>query len=395
MQRKSNAVVFLAMTYPWGGIRHFALLGNEIHKIQNRNFDFYVASISREPDRGFWNTVRSEVPSENIIETSTFPELVARSLKLAECYNRVIIHTGGGWGQTKHFVHAIRHLDKSQAKRISLIGTTHAYRINSWMRIPMSAFQYVLYRFFYRMIVFQCQYAADRFVGGNDLIRRGNGVVIPLGCEPFSEPSDVTPRDIGRMGLGEILLNKDLFKFVYLAAFRPGKMHAWLVRTMAPVLRAYDNARVILCGQVQDDNAFRETQSAILEGGLQDRVILPGAVPRKDVPWLLQHVNCAIVPSRAETFGHNFLEPMFAGIPVLGTKVGVGCDLIVDGETGYVFDLDNRESLCDGMRKLMENRVETQRMGLRARQAVQYRFTHEAVARQLSKLYENLFGCQN
>lgn len=389
MQRKSNAVVFIAMTYPRGGIRHFALLGNEVYKIQDRNFDFYIASISREPDKGFWSTVRSIVPSENVIETSMFPELVMRALRLTECYNHVVIHTGGGWGQTKHFVRAIRRLGKDKAKRIFLMGTTHSYRIDSWMRIPMSVFQYVLYRLFYRKIVFQCQYAADRFVGGNDLIRRGKGVVVPLGCEPFSEPVDATPQVVAEKGLERILLNNSLFKFVYLAAFRPGKMHVWLVHAIAPVLRKHPSARVLLCGK-GEQAVVRATEDAVVQEGLQGQILLTGQIPRDEIPWLLLHSNCALVPSRAETFGHNFLEPMFAGIPVLGTSVGIGRDVIVSGETGYFFNFRDSASLVGAANMMVEHPDEARRMGWNAKAAVENRFRHSDVARQLVRVYNHL-----
>ena len=389
MQRKSNAVVFLAMTYPWGGVRHFALLGNEIHKNKNRDFDFYVASISREPDRGFWNTVRAEVPANEIIETQTFPELVSRMLKLAERYDRVVIHTGGGWGQTKHFIRALRQLDKKSANRIILMGTTHSYRHDSWMRIPMSFFQYVLYRLFYRMIVFQCQYAADRFVGGNDLIRRGKGVVVPLGCEPFPENTDVSPQVIAEKGLGRVLLDNSLFKFVYLAAFRPGKMHVWLVHAIGPVLRKHSEVRVLLCG-TGEPAVVRATESAIVQEGLQDQILLTGQIPRDEVPWLLQHSNCALVSSRSETFGHNFLEPMFAGIPVIGTPVGIGRDVIIPGETGLLFNLSEPSSLANALNEMVVHPSEALRMGRKAKAGVENQFRHADVAQQLVRVYDQL-----
>lgn len=391
MQRKSNAVVFLAMTYPWGGIRHFALLGNEMHKIKERNFDFYVASISQEPDRGFWNTVRSEVPAEDIIEAATFPELVACSLELAERYDHVIIHTGGGWGQTKHFIDALRQLSKKLTNRIILMGTTHSYRHDSWMRIPMSAFQYVLYRLYYRMIVFQCQYAADRFVGGNDLIRRGKGVVVPLGCEPFPEKTDEPPQVIAEKGLDRLLLDDRLFKFVYLAAFRPGKMHVWLVHAIAPVLRKHPESRVLFCG-TGERAVIRAVEDSIVQEGLQEQVLLTGQIPRDEVPWLLQHSNCALVPSRAETFGHNFLEPMFAGIPVVGTPVGIGRDIIISDKTGRFFDLKNPASLASAAQMMVEHPADAARMGRSAKSLVETRFRHADVARQLVALYATILA---
>lgn len=389
MQRKSNAVVFLAMIYPWGGTRQFALLGNEIHKISKRDFDFYFATISQEVDRGYWGIVRSEIPEQEIIETDTFSELVKRILSLAETYDCVLVHTGGGWGQTKHFVRALRRLDKAVAKRIALVGTTHSYRHDSRMRIPMSAFQYALYRLYYRMIVFQCQYAADRFVGGNDLIRRGKGVVIPLGCEPFPEKTNVAPQVIMEKGLDRLLLDNHLFKFVYLAAFRPGKMHVWLVHAIAPVLRNHKEVRVLLCGTGSAD-VIQATEDAVEQEGLQEQILLPGRIPRDEVPWLLQHANCALVPSRAETFGHNFLEPMFAGLPVVGTPVGIGRDVIVDGKTGQTFNLGDPSSLANAVEVMALRPSEAAKMGENAKALVENRFRHSDVARQLVELYSQL-----
>lgn len=391
MQRKSNAVVFLAMVYPWGGIRHFALLGNAMHKIDDLDFDLYIATVSQEVDRGYWDLVRSEIPEGDIIEAAVFPELVSRVLELAKTYNRVLVHTGGGWGQTKHFIRALRRLDKDLARRIVLMGTTHSYQHDNRKRIPMSAFQYVLYRLFYRMIVFQCQYAADRFVGGNDLIRRGKGVVIPLGCEPFPEKTNIAPQTIAAKKLDRLLLDEGLFKFVYLAGFRPGKMHVWLVHAIAPVLRNHKEARVLFCGTGNAD-VIRATEEAIAQEDLREQILLTGQIPRVEVPWLLQHSNCALVPSRAETFGHNFLEPMFAGIPVVGTPVGIGRDVIISGKTGQVFDLHDPSSLAAAVESMVARPADAARMGQMAKASVENRFRHADVARQLVGLYGRLLA---
>lgn len=390
MPIKSKAIVFIGMTYPYGAIRHFALLGVELYKCSPDGCDFYYASIEREPNKGSWEIVRNRMPNERIICTKTFDELVEESIKLASKYQKVIIHTGGGWGQTKHFVKARNRIDKMLAERLIFIGTTHSYRNDSFLRIPMSAFQYVLYRLYYRLIVFQCQYAADKFVGGNDLIRRGRGVVIPLGCEPFAGCDNNVPDGIAaNTDLVETLKDTSLFKFVYLAAFRPGKMHVWLVNAFAPVLKANPCSRVILCG-TGDNDVIDETKRAIKKHELCDQIILPGQIRRDEIPWVLTHCNCAVVPSRAETFGHNFLEPMFAGLPVLGTAVGIGRDIIKDGETGYVFKLKDPDMFRAQAEKMMVTPLLTSIMGKKAKELVSQTFTHAAVAKRLMKVYIEL-----
>lgn len=390
MQQKSNAIVFIGMTYPYGAIRHFALLGSELYKVCRGDVDFFFASIVREPDKGCWDIVRKTIPNQNVIKTDTFEELVGRCCNLVKKYNKVVIHTGGGWGQTKHFVQARKLLDKILQSRLIFVGTTHSYRHDSFLRIPMSAFQYVLYRLYYRMIVFQCQYAADRFVGGNRLIKIGKGVVIPLGCESFDSSNTDMPSGIAsKAELSQILTNKSLFKFVYLAAFRPGKMHIWLVHALAKVLRKYPEVRLLYCGE-GDESVRRSIVKEIHEGGLENQILLTGQIARNEVPWLLKHSNCAVVPSCSETFGHNYLEPMFAGVPVLGTRTGIGRDIIKDGETGYGFSLFREEEIGHCAELLIANKEETVKLGKKAKEYVTGRFTHTIVAKQLSELYIKL-----
>lgn len=388
---KSNAVVFLGMVYPAGGVRHLGLLGAEL-SIQNRGqYDFYFASVGAENNVGFWRLVRESIPKDRILVEDGFGELVERIANLANVYDKVLVHLGGGWSQTRFFLKAVRRLGRARAKRIILVGTTHSYRNGTKMRIPMSILQCCLYLLFYRMIVFQCRYARQRFCGGWLLTLLGKGAVIPLGCEEFPVVGEAVPDGIRSIGLAEMLLDQSLVKIVYLAQFRPGKMHEWLVKAISPMLKRHREARIILCGKT--DNAIAARIKEIVGGlGLESQVVIPGFVPRDEVPWLLQHVNCAVVPSRSETFGHNFLEPMFAGLPVVGTRVGVGCDIIKDGETGYFFDLRDPRSVCRALEDVVLNPKKAAQMGANAKDLVMRSYRHADVARQLTSLYERLLG---
>ena len=158
---------------------------------------------------------------------------------------------------------------------------------------------------------------------------------------------------------------------------------------VAPALRRHPESRLILCGE-KDSAVVARVESEINKQGLKGQVILPGRVPRDEIPWLLQHVNCAVVPSRAETFGHNFLEPMFAGIPVVGTRVGVGCDIIKEGETGFFIDLRHSGSVSVALENLIADPERTARMGANAKAMVEHVYRHSDVAEKLTALYERL-----
>lgn len=255
----------------------------------------------------------------------------------------------------------------------------------------MSLFQTALYLRYYDMVVFQCRHTKKRFWGARLLSVFGKTTTIPLGCESFDFTSSI-PTGISQMHeLLEALQNEDLFKFIYLAAFRPGKMHAWLVRAIAPVLRKFPDARVLFCGKGGGPE-FDETCVAIREEGVERQILLPGVVSRDEVPWLLTHCNCAVVPSCSETFGHGFLEPMFAGLPVLGTSVGIGCDIIKDYETGFVFSLKEPNALRRKVEWILQNRASAAGMGAKAMSTVLESYTHEKIAKWHVALYTRLLG---
>ena len=81
---------------------------------------------------------------------------------------------------------------------------------------------------------------------------------------------------------------------------------------------------------------------------------------------------------------------MFAGLPVLGTRVGIGRDIIRDGETGYGLKLSDASSVQVAAEKLLADQEETRKMGWRARKLVEHDFTHEVVARKLACMYDEM-----
>ncbi len=392
MQEHSNAVVFIGCGFPIGGVLFLAHMGVAIAEQSKRlNADVYFAAIDQEGQAGFWEVTRKGISSARIIHATSFDSLSEKIVALAHAYAKVLVHTAGGWGQTLRIVKAKKHLQRAIRYRVTLIGTTHSYRHDSCLRIPVSAIQNVMYRLYYRMVVFQCDYAAERFLGGKRLIREGRATVIPLGCEAFTEECLKTPQ--GRLSddLRALLADNALFKFVYLAAFRPCKNHKWLIWALAPVLKSHPRCRLLLCGggAASVVNRMKEFAQRL---GVAHQVIFAGRVDRLSIPYVLANSDCAVVPTKAETFGHNFLEPMFAGIPVLGTSVGVGREIVRDGETGFRISLKDPQSFRRVALTVMDDEELCSQMGRRARDVVANQYSHEAVAKRHVALYHELLA---
>jgi len=377
----TKAVVFVGQMYPFGLIRHLAYLGIELCRLfKGTDIAFYLASIYDESHEEDWKLVRQKIPNASILQGETFEQIVGGIAVLCDRYDRVLIHCGGGYSQIKR----LRPLKAKFGKRVTLVATTHSYRHDSWSRPLMSYFQSWLYRLYADHVVFQCPYAARRFVGHAWFFRHGKASIIPLGVESFED--DRVQNDFSQQGWAADLLDEKTFKFVYLAQLRKGKKHLWLIRNLVETLEQHPRARLFFVGGRGDD-IQQQLMAFISRNGLERQVILTGQIPRKDVPWVLRHCDCALVPSQAETFGHCFLEPMMAGIPVIGTRVGVAEYAIQDYCTGLGFTTGNVEELIQAVRYILRHPSDAKRMGDHAYKLVSMLFTHGQVAEAHRRLY--------
>jgi glycosyltransferase involved in cell wall biosynthesis len=74
-----------------------------------------------------------------------------------------------------------------------------------------------------------------------------------------------------------------------------------------------------------------------------------------------------VFPSALETFGLVVVEAMAAGLPVVASRVGGVRDVIVEGHTGYTFDVGDISAMVEGVRQIVSNPERIARMGREAR----------------------------
>ena len=382
-----DAICQIGMVYPYGNLMSLSRFAVATAKVCPKEYDFYYASLSRDVDSGAWNIAQSGLNNGQIIKRNTLEELNSAIEALFSSHRRVIIHCGGGYGQTKWLIPMI----KKFGRRLILVGTTHSFSLDSWKRVPMCLLQLWFYVLYYRKIVFQCKYAVEKFVGSSLIFSMGKGVIIPLACEDMLNECASDEMKKFEDSLATVLSDQTLFKFIYLAHFRPGKKHIWLVKAIAPIFHKHPEARLILCGQDLYGVGCK-VHAAIKKEGLENQIIMAGVIPRENVPSLLAHVDCAIVASQAETFGFAYIEPMFMGLPVIGTAVGVGREVVRQGHTGNVFRLSSTSSLGKAVEDMLDDPAAAIRMGQNARTCVLSQFTYAAVANRLMGMYEDLLG---
>ncbi len=165
----------------------------------------------------------------------------------------------------------------------------------------------------------------DRF--GKDPARV---VVVPHGVEPdlgAAAPTEFALRRDYGLGSGPVL--------VFPAITHPHKGHRFLLEVMARHWADPDLRLVLLGGA---GSADADVGRAIVELGLERRVVRPGRVPGPDRDGLIAMAEALVFPSEYEGFGAPVIEAMALGTPVICSDQPALAEVV--GDAGLVLPRD-------------------------------------------------------
>jgi glycosyltransferase involved in cell wall biosynthesis len=171
------------------------------------------------------------------------------------------------------------------------------------------------------------------------------------------------------------------------AALRPTKGHLELVRAMAPLFLEKSHLHLVIVGS--GGTIFSALTQQIAKLGLEKRVHLMGR--RDDVMNLMAGFDMFCLTTRLEASGMVYLEAACAKIPVIGTSVGGVPEMLVDGHTGFLVDVDDDQGLRDIITTLSEDPELRQKMGRAGYDRIwkdpASAFTSEALVRRTEECY--------
>ena len=119
----------------------------------------------------------------------------------------------------------------------------------------------------------------------------------------------------------------------------------------------------------------------------------PGMFPLghiEDIREVWKQAHIAVLPSRGEGLPKSLLEAAACGRPVIGTDVP-GCrEIVIDGETGIMVDVDDDVALANAIEELAGDKAKRERMGRAARRLTEVRFSATDIGRQTVAVYREL-----
>jgi glycosyltransferase involved in cell wall biosynthesis len=93
-----------------------------------------------------------------------------------------------------------------------------------------------------------------------------------------------------------------------------------------------------------------------------------------------------VLPSERESFGQVIVEAMACGVPPVSSDSHGPSHIIDAGETGWLFDIDDRAGLVDALTEAVDDEGERRRRAALAEQAALDRFTWPAIAEQYERI---------
>jgi alpha-maltose-1-phosphate synthase len=168
------------------------------------------------------------------------------------------------------------------------------------------------------------------------------------------------------------------------------------------------SAQLVLCAGAPDTPEIEAEVAGLVEElqGTRDGVLwVREMLPREDVVQLLSHATAFACPSVYEPLGIVNLEAMACETAVVASATGGIVEVVVDGETGLLVELDQAPgdieprdpdafaaAFAAALDALVTDPARAEAMGRAGRRRAEAAFAWPAIARQTAAVYERLLA---
>lgn len=173
---------------------------------------------------------------------------------------------------------------------------------------------------------------------------------------------------------------------VHVSNFRPVKRVTDCIRIFA-ALKGRINARLVMVG---DGPEKAQAEWLARQLGISRNVLFVGKQP--SIVDYLSIADLLLLPSETESFGLSALEAMACEVPVIASNVGGLPEVVVDGETGYLAEVGDVESMAKYSIKILSSDTLQKKMGSFARQTAVEKFSTDKIIPMYINFYEEILN---
>ncbi|MED1863686.1 N-acetyl-alpha-D-glucosaminyl L-malate synthase BshA [Fictibacillus nanhaiensis] len=168
---------------------------------------------------------------------------------------------------------------------------------------------------------------------------------------------------------------------VHISNFRKVKRLEDVIKSFA-LIRKELSSKLLLIGNGPELTTACEL---VRELDIEEDVLFLGK--QENVGELFSICDLKLLLSEKESFGLVLLEAMACGVPVIGTNIGGIPEVIVDGETGYMVELGNPESVAKKAIALLQDEEKLMKFRENSVRHVKEHFLSEKIV----SIYEDIY----
>lgn len=177
--------------------------------------------------------------------------------------------------------------------------------------------------------------------------------------------------------------------FLYVGRITARKGIKTLLEACAILKRqGYSNYSLLIVGR---GDQREELEAFIQAHQFEEQVTWVGWVEYSNLGAYFQQADVFAFPTFEDVWGMVVSEAMVFGKPVLCSNGAASCELIAEGENGYIFDPRHPQQLAEAMRRFLDNPDLIAAMGERSRQRIAQK-TPETAAKAFVEVVTSLLG---
>ncbi len=139
-----------------------------------------------------------------------------------------------------------------------------------------------------------------------------------------------------------------------------------------------------------DGNQREYLENLITSHKLHNNVFLMGKIPNNEVPKVLNMFDVFCVTSILESFGVAVVEAMACELPVVATKADGFCEVMVNGETGYLVEKKNIKEIALGLKKIFDDKELAKKIGKNGRNRVLKNYSWDENVKYMEEIYDKI-----
>ncbi len=167
----------------------------------------------------------------------------------------------------------------------------------------------------------------------------------------------------------------------------PRKNISMLFRAFARVLAELPDVRLVLTGDDPNDYLLESAS----EAGVLSKVDFVGRQTEQQLISLYQGAEVFVLSSNQEGLGISILEAMACGVPVVATNCGGPDNIVVDGKTGFLVDLNDDYHMANNITRLLKDPQLREKFSNDSVRVANESFSREIMTKSLLKAFHDVY----